>query len=415
MRIAFFSLHSDPQHSNDGDNRGGPRSREAKLAEHLARLGHEVRLYTRRRDGLPRHAEFAPGTAVFRFPMGPPGFLRKEDMGPYLAEFAGRIAAEQRDWLGGADVFHGHDWCGGAAALTVSLGFGKPLVFTPHALAILDRDRRPDPTPDGGQFRYAIRIRAERRILEAADAVIAQSRYEREALTERYGADGWKIQVVPGGVDTESFWAYPKNRALQRELGVDSDRMVFALGRLDPGYGLLALIESIPKVLKRLETQGRSVTFLIPEGPREPSPAESAHLAMLRQRVADLKVTRAVRWFPRLDDGELRLYYCAADVFACPVPHEPVGRTLLEALASGTPVVATSHGASADIVTPDVDGYLADPANPDEFAARLLDVLLAPDKPRRRMREAAARTAIERFAWPAVAATLAGVYAALRL
>lgn len=414
MRIAFFCPHSDPQAATGEPDAGGQCVYEAKVAEHLARLGHEVRLYTRRRGDKPGYAELAPGAAVFRFPMGPPGFLRKEDMGPHLAEFAGRVMAEQRDWLAGADVFHGHYWDGGAAALTASLGLGKPLVFTSHSLGMLKRDRLPDPTPDGGQFNYDARVRAERRILDAADAVIALSRHEREALTERYGTDGRKIRVVPGGVDADSFWAYPNKSALRRGLGLDSDHLVFTVGRLDPRKGFMELVECIPKVLEKLESLGRTVTFMIPQGPPEPSPEEAEHLAALRGRVEALRVTRAVRWFSRLDDEELRLHYCAADLFACPSPYEPFGLVLVEALASGTPVVATCHGGPADIVTPGSDGYLADPGRPDEFAARLLDVLLAPDGQRQRMRDAAARTAATRYAWPAVAAAVAGVYSALR-
>lgn len=414
MRIAFFCPHSDPLAETGEPDAGGQCIYEARTAEHLAWLGHEVRVYTRRWGDKSRYSEISPGAAVFRYPMGPPGFLRKEDMGPYLAEFTGRIVAEQQAWLAEADVFHGHYWDGGAAALMVSLGLGKPLVFTSHSLGVLKRDRLPDPTPGGEQFRYGTRIRAERKILDSTDAIIALSRNEREALSKRYGTIGEKIHIVPGGVDTESFWVYPRKSALQKELGYTADYLVFAVGRLDPRKGFLELIDAIPAVAKAVEAQGKTVLFLVPEGPATLSPEEAGYLSALRERAAGCGAARAIRWFQRLDDNELRLHYCAADLFVCPSTYEPFGLVLVEAFASGTPVVATCHGGPVDIVTPGVDGYLADPLQPEEFAARILDVLLAPEEARQAMREAAARAAHERFAWPAVAAEIAKVYEAVR-
>jgi D-inositol-3-phosphate glycosyltransferase len=414
MRIAFFCPHSDPLAAAGEPDSGGQCVYEARVAENLARLGHEVRLYTRRRDDKPRYAQIADGAAVFRYPVGLPGFLRKEDMGPYLPEFIGRVLADQQDWLSAADLFHGHYWDGGAAALMASLALGKPLVFTSHSLGRLKRDRLPDPTADGSRFRYGERIGAEGRILRAADAVIALSRNEREALIERYGADSAKLHVVPGGVDTEAFRACLEKTGLQRELGFTGGCLAFTTGRLDPRKGFLELIDAIPKVVEGLRPAGKTVTFLIPSGPRNPSPEERAYLAALRERARELGVAGAIHWFHRLDDGELRLFYSAADLFLCPSPYEPFGLAVVEAFASGTPVVATCRGGPADIVEPGVNGYLADPADPDAFAGRILDTLLAPGPDRRRMREAAVRTARERHAWPAVAAAIAEVYAAVR-
>lgn len=413
MRIVFFCPHSDPLAATGEPDSGGQCIYEARVAEHLARLGHEVRLYTRRWGAKARYAEVAAGAEVFRYPMGPEGFLRKEDMGPYLPEFAGRVLADQREWLAGADLFHGHYWDGGATSLMASLALGKPLAFTSHSLGLLKQDRLPDPAPDGSQFRYGLRVMAERRILRGADTVIALSRSERAALVQRYGADAAKIHILPGGVDTESFPVCLEKATLQRRLGFTTDYLLFTVGRLDPRKGFLELIDAIPRVMEGLQRAGKNAIFLVPAGPHEPSPEERDYLAALRHRAAELGVAEAIHWFHRLDDKELRLRYGAADLFLCPSPYEPFGLVIVEAFASATPVVATCHGGPAEIVTPGVDGYLADPANPDDFADRILDALLAPEGERMLMREAAARTARERYAWPAVARGIADVYAAV--
>lgn len=120
MRIVFFSPYSDPLAVIGEPDSGGQCVYEAEVAKQLAGLGHEVRVFTRQWGDKSHWAKLAPGAAVYRYPMGPAGFLRKEDMGPYLSEFVIRVLAEQNGWLEDADIFHGHYWDGGASALMAS-------------------------------------------------------------------------------------------------------------------------------------------------------------------------------------------------------------------------------------------------------------------------------------------------------
>jgi glycosyltransferase involved in cell wall biosynthesis len=413
MRIAFFCPHSDPLAAPGEPDSGGQCVYEARVAECLAKLDHEIRLYTRLWGDKPKEVRLSDRASVFRYPMGPSGFLRKEDMGPHLPEFVSHTLAEQATWLAEVDVIHGHYWDGGAAALMTSLAFGKPFLFTSHSLGLLKRDRLPDPTPDGSQFHYDLRIEAERRILAAADAIIAFSRNEQEALTRRYGAESGKVYAIPGGVDLGNYRVLLEKVDLQRELGFTSDFVIFTTGRLDPRKGFLEFIEAIPRVIEGAKAVGKTVTILVPSGSEQASEEEESYRATLQARATALGATSAIRWFQRLTDEELRLYYAAADVFICPSAYEPFALSIVEAFASGTPVVATQYGGASDIVTPGVNGYLTDPSDPETLAARILNVLLAPDSDRWCMKEAAARTAHERYAWPAVAASIAEVYAQL--
>jgi glycosyltransferase involved in cell wall biosynthesis len=413
VRIAFFCPHSDPLAATGEPDAGGQCVYEAKVAAGLAALGHEVRAYTRLWADKPARDEIAPGAAVFRYAMGPEGFLRKEDMGPHLPQFVAALLADQRDWLAEAHVFHGHYWDGGAAALMAGLSLGRPLVFTSHSLGRLKRERLPDPTPDGSQFRYLLRIAAETRILAAADRVVALSRSETDALVEGYATAAGKVRIIPGGVDLDAFGACPDKGELQRKLGFDTDFLLFTAGRLDPRKGFLELIRAIPGVLARLGPQGRSVTFCIPEGPENPSADEAAYRDALRAEARRLGVERAIRWFQRLEDDALKAHYRAADLFLCPSLYEPFGLVVVEAFACGTPVVATRRGGPAEIVTHGIDGFLADPADAEAFAGYIAEALLAPETQRRDMRRAALAKAHDRYGWPAVAAALAAVYAEL--
>lgn len=410
MRIAFFCPHSDPLAQPGEPDAGGQCVYEAQVATCLAQLGHEVRCLTRRYGDKLSHEAIAKGAEVFRFPMGPEGFLRKEDMGPYLAEFIQQVIADQRAWLEGPTVFHGHYWDGGVSALEASLALGKPLVFTSHSLGVLKRDRVPDPTPDGSGFRYPVRISAERRIIEAADRIIALSEVERRALTGRYGAKTERIHIVPGGVDVAAYAPRRTKAILKAALGIRTDFMVFTVGRLDPRKGFVELIAALPLVVASLERSGKSVTFLLPSGPEHPSPEEAAYKQIMQTEAEARNVSRHIRWFPRLSDEDLKLHYAAADLFVCPSPYEPFGLVLVEAFAAGTPVVTTSHGGPREIVTPGEDGYLAEPSDAEAFGACIVDVLARDEKERDAMAKAAIAKARKRYAWSAVARRIAAIY-----
>lgn len=379
---------------------------EARVATSLAAMGHEVRCYSRHYGSKKRHEGISPGAEVFRYPMGPEGFLRKEDMGQYLAEFSYRLHVDQESWLKPANIFHGHYWDGGVAALTASLAFGKPLLFTSHSLGALKQDR----LPDRHTYRYDIRIPAERRVMQAADGIIALSSIERSALVERYGIEAKKIHVVPGGVDVDRFAPRGGKKENKNLLGIRTDHMVFTVGRLDARKGFVELIEAMPKVIREIERRGQSVCFMMPEGPSHPSESEAEVKRSLQKRAHKLGVWKHIRWFSRLAEEELLRCYAAADVFICPSLYEPFGLVLVEAMASGTPVVATRRGGPVDIVSTGVDGYLADPQNCEELAARILDVLLAGREHSRAMGQAALKKARKRYSWSAVTSQIAAIY-----
>lgn len=410
MKIAFFCPHSDPLARPGEPDAGGQCVYEAQVAMALAAQGHEVRCFTRHYGEKSEREVIQDRATVFRYPMGPPGFLRKEDMGPYLSEFTHHVLANEHSWLEGADSFHGHYWDGGGAALGASIALGKPIVFTSHSLGALKRDRVPDASSDGSTLRYHIRIPAEQRILRAADGIIALSEVERDALVDRYDTEPDKIHIVPGGVDVDAFTPTDNKAMLKKSLGIDTDFLVFTVGRLDPRKGFFELVAAIPYVVEALQQANRSVTFLLPGGPEHTSPEESAYKRIMETEAKARNVVEYIRWFPRLSDDELKIRYAAADVFVCPSPYEPFGLVLVEAFASGTPVVATSHGGPKEIVTSAVDGYLAEPTDPEAFARRITDILGSSSDRRAAMGRAALAKAREHYAWDAVSCRIAEVY-----
>lgn len=406
-RIAFFCPHSDPLARLGEPDAGGQCIYEARVAAALAAEGKaEVRCFTRHYDAKQAESPIATGACVYRYAMGSANFLRKEDMGPWLPEFTDHVLKAQGEWLQETDIIHGHYWDGGVSGLMASMASGRPFIFTSHSLGILKQQRLPD-----GNLNYHIRIPAERRVMQAADGIIALSSIEQQALIEHYGVDAGKIHIVPGGVEVDRFAPQAAKAELKRQLGIEADFMVFTVGRLDARKGFLELIEAMPSVVRSIEAQGQRICFVMPQGSESPSESERALHQRMLERIRELELEAHVRWFSRLSDEAIAQYYAAADVFTCPSLYEPFGLVLVEAMAAGTPVVATCYGGPVDIVEAGVDGYLADPSDADAFGAGIMAILSRDEAGRQKMGEAALAKARERYAWPAVAARIAEVYA----
>ncbi len=406
MRIAFFCPHSDPLADLGEPDAGGQCVYEARVAEALGADGHTVTCYTRLFGDKPTQQDIAASARVERLRMGDMNFLRKEDMGPYLSEFVGHALSQAGSALARADILHGHYWDGGVAALQTALALGKPLVFTSHSLGLLKRDR----LNDEKTFNYRIRIPAEQRVMLAADRIIALSQVEKRALIERYRIPADNINIVPGGVDVAKFAPTGPKKALQAALGITTDYLVLTAGRLDARKGFLEYLSSLPSVVSALEKLGKTVTFMVPQGPPQPNAEESTLRDALFRRAHALGIERHIRFFGRQTDDELRRLYAAADVFACPSLYEPFGLVLVEAMSSGTAVASTNRGGPNDIVTPGHDGFLADPESPEDFAQAILGILSRSEQEQQNLHANALRKANETYSWVAVSEQIAAVY-----
>ncbi len=411
MKIAYFCPHSDPLAQPGEPDAGGQCVYEAEVTRALAGQGHSVRCFTRAWGDKPPRENVCDGGEVHRIPMGPQGFLRKEEMGPHLAEFVANTIAAHGDWLAKCDLVHGHYWDGGVSGLGAALAFGKPLAFTSHSLGALKQARVPD--PDGQTFNYPLRLAAEGRVLRSADLVVATSQVEVEAIHRDYHCTPLRVRVVPAGVDVHRFAPATDRAAVRSALGVEADWLLFTVGRLDPRKGFLELINALPPLKAAAAKSGRRVRIMMPAGPQRPSDEEQRYLAQLRDRAASLGVTELIHWFHRLDDQALLQAYQAADLFVCPSPYEPFGMVIVEALACGTPAVATCHGGPPEILTPGVDGELADPGDPEAFGAALVAILDCSADAQAMRRSKARNTAVQRFSWEAVSDQLLSAYSTL--
>jgi glycosyltransferase involved in cell wall biosynthesis len=388
----MITPHGDPLGRIGEPEIGGQCVYIRELAAHLAALGIQVMAFTRDRgEGKPVRETIAPGAEVWRIACGPARFIPKEELLPYLDEFANGV----NEHLNGQEILHSHFWDGGYVAQV--LRQGNPWVHTFHSLG----KRKVETLPQTERARYSERIDIETQIGEQCDRIVASSTLEQRDLTSLYGIAPKKIEVIPPGVDTTRFHPPKDKAAAKRQLGFSENPLVLSLGRLDERKGFDLFFKAAAHLLNNYKGP-ELPQFVLSAGTAENHPYEVAERARLQKLLSILGISEQVRWLNVLPQEELPRYYRAADVFVMPSRYELFGLVMLEAMACGVPVVATKFGGPAEVIQHGENGLLVDPNDIPALADAIAELLYDPKK-RERMGKQARLRVEEAYSWRAVA------------
>ena len=252
----------------------------------------------------------------------------------------------------------------GVAAAWLASWFKRPLVVTARGSDVTQ-------LPEHALPRRLI-LGAARR----ADAIVTVCRALKDELVT-LGADGDKITVLRNGVDLNTFTPMLQRDARAR-LGLPATgRMVASIGHLIPRKGHELVIDAIATL--------PDTTLLIGgSGPER---------AALEARVREHGIADRVRFLGQLPHPELPCVYSAVDALVLASDREGWANVLLEAMACGTPVVATDVGGSAEVVTTPEAGVIVDSRSAQAIALALRHLLESPPD------RAATRRFAERFSW----------------
>ncbi|GHI03340.1 glycosyl transferase family 1 [Streptomyces cellostaticus] len=300
--------------------------------------------------------------------------------------------------LEGRDLVHSHTWYAHLAGHFAKLLYGIPHVVTAHSLEPL-RPWKAEQLGGG----YALSSLAERTAIEAADAVIAVSGAMREDILACYPAlDPAKVHVVHNGIDTTLYRPGRGTDALTRT-GLDPARpYVLFVGRITRQKGVPHLLRAVRDIDPRAQVVLCAGAPDTPEIDRE--------FRVLYEELS--RVREGVFWIPQmLPRADVIQLLTHAAVFVCPSVYEPLGIVNLEAMACGTPVVASRVGGIPEVVEDGRTGLLVDVDDDfEEGLARALDAVLGDRETARRMGAAGRERAVGEFDWDAVARRTAGLY-----
>lgn len=373
QRIALLSVHTSPVAKPGGKKVGGMNTYVREIAQEFAQRGIHVDIYTRRTDPVEPTVDGSLGqrVRVINILAGGAFPMSTTEMVDHIPQFTASVMAYAMRNNVSYDLIFSHYWLSGLIAQKLKEAWGTPFVQMFHTLGHM-KNRIPSvqaPVPD-------VRIQSEMKIVAWADRLIANTPAERAQLLWLYRADRRKITVCPPGVNLERF---PKmSRAAARQhLAIPAETKLFLFaGRIEP----LKAVDSIVEALALLKTEDVTllddVQLLIVGG--DPSDRTDQDMVALQRLVAKHELESWVRFLPAKDQAELALYYAAANAVIMPSEYESFGMVALEAMATGTPVIASEVGGLAFLIKSGETGYLVPSRAPRDLAERMSHFIAKP-------------------------------------
>ncbi|MGE5374752.1 MAG: glycosyltransferase [Bacteroidota bacterium] len=408
LRIAMISYHTCPLATLGGKDTGGMNVYVRELTRQLGQMGIHVDVFTRSQDDHVPHVlhELGYGNRVVHVPAGPEHPVLKQELASYIPEFVEGIRAFAAEKGIHYDIIHSHYWMSGLAAETLSEGWGGiPIVHMFHTLGEMkNRIARTEAEREG-----PYRINGEKQVILFADRIVAATIAEVTQLRFLYKAPQNKIVTIPPGVDVSHFYPIPGDEAKMYVGLKPDDRMVLFVGRIEPLKGVDTLIQAMSCL--QLES-GHKVHLAIIGGDPSASPQEmSAEMARLQKLCDDLCVGQTVVFLGKRDQDKLPYYYSAAELLVMPSHYESFGMVALEAMACGTPVIASEVGGLAYLVRDGETGFTVPDQEPEALTEKIT-WLLNNRELHRQMSERAMEYAQD-YAWEKIAKQIVDVYEGL--
>nr|VFK21510.1 MAG: sucrose-phosphate synthase [Candidatus Kentron sp. LFY] len=404
LHIALISVHGlirgdDLELGRDPDT-GGQTKYVVEVARALAAhpdVG-RVDLFTRQiidssvSEDYAQPEESLGGEArIIRIGAGPPGYIRKEELWDYLDAFADNTLCYLREINRTPDIVHSHYADAGYVGVRIAHQLGVPLVHTGHSLGRVKRRRllATGLTLGDIETRYHMtrRVEAEEDTLATANLVVVSTRNEIEEqyrLYDHYRPD--RMSVVPPGTDLTRFYppigdetATPLAGEIGRFLRAPEKPMILAVSRADERKNIAALVRAYGESPELREIANLVISAGTRDDIRDLDAATRDVLTDLLLLIDQYDLYGRVAYPKQIGSEEVSLIYRLAaiskGVFVNPALTEPFGLTLIEAAASGLPIVATEDGGPMDIIGNCKNGLLIDPLDIDAIASAIWKVL----------------------------------------
>lgn len=357
LQLAMLSIHSHPLGHLGTSSTGGMSVYVLELAHWLGKNGHAVDIFTAAAelDGEP-FKELWPRVRLVSLP-GMWAGGRKSPGGDFDPR---RCAAgiEQFSCGNGGpyDLIHSNYWLSGRVGELLAARWRCPHLITFHTLAVAKQ------ATDPRHHELALRVETEQRLIMQCEAVLAPTQTEVSRIRSLAGERTDHIHRIGCGVDLERFRPLPDHFPRRRAAEQAIPAQLLFVGRFDAMKGLHELFTSLTLLPRSSTVQ------LVLIGGDGPASAVQQRLVELAR---DLGISEQVEFAGRVTHERLTDYYTRADVVVLPSRYESFGLVTLEALACGTAVVATRTGVAPEIITPGVNGYLAEVNNPQSLAAAI--------------------------------------------
>lgn len=407
LNIAMLSYHTCPLATLGGKDTGGMNVYVAELTRQLGVDGIHVDVFTRSQDEHVPHVvhSLGYGNRVVHIPSGPEVPLPKPELASHIPTFAEGImhfAAEKGIRY---DLIHSHYWMSGMAAETLKAEWKVPVLQMFHTLGLMKNRIAQSPQEIEGDYR----INGERQVMQMADKIVAATQAEEAQLEFLYGLEEKKIVTIPPGVDISRFYPIPDDEAKEAIGHQGCPRLLLFVGRIEPLKGVDTLIRALAIVREYGVLHKQCYSLAIIGGdPDAPAEQMTAEMSRLQDLCVELNLEDVVLFLGKRDQATLPYYYSAADILIMPSHYESFGMVALEAMACGTPVIASQVGGLAFLVQDGITGFVVPGGDPAALAKTLTKLIQQPE-----LRATLGRQAAEYaswYSWDRIAARIKNVY-----
>jgi len=405
--LAVLSVHSCPLAALGGKETGGMNVYVRELSRQLGCLGIQVDVFTRSQNPhICRIVPLGRNARVIHVKAGPEEPISKKKLFGYLSEFTSGVLQLARELRMKYDLVHSHYWLSGWVGSRLKEQWSVPLVHMFHTLGILKnsvlqgkKEREP-----------AKRLLIERQIMKWADGLIAPNPWEREQMIIQ-DAPSSKIQVVPCGVDLNLFKPIPSSRA-QKFLGLSRRDFILYVGRIDAVKGIDVLIRAFHHLIQAPLKGSQELGLIIIGGELDADGLDkSEEMKSLRKMVTKMNLQERVAFWGSQRQDFLPYFYSAARALVLPSRYESFGMAALEAMASGTPVIASRVGGLQYTVEDEESGLLFTEGDWRMLSENIREVI-----ENRRLKDKlvkAALTRVKQYSWPKIARKVLSLYNSL--
>jgi len=406
-RVAMLSVHTSPLAPLGQKKTGGMNVYVRDFSRELARRGVQVDVFTRAVDnnGPTVQYDVECGCRVIQIPAGPCQTIPNDAIVNHLDEFTNGVLNFARSEGLTYNVIHSHYWLSGMVAGKLREVWGPtPIVHMYHTLGHMKNQS----AQTDSEHVASVRLMGEAHTARIADILVAATEAEKSQLIEFYGADANKIVIIPPGVDLERFELIPRVVARRRLELPFGRRLILFVGRIEPLKGVDTLLRATSLLKTQHPEDMENVEVAIIGGnPNAPDEA----LAALQRMQIELGLQDTVKFLGAKDQSLLPTYYAAADMVVMPSHYESFGMVALEAMAMGTPVIASRVGGLAHLVEDGETGFLIPSRCPGALAGRISQILT--DRALRRCLSLNARELAQQYNWPNIVDQMAEAYSVL--
>ncbi|MEO3706893.1 glycosyltransferase family 4 protein [Trichormus azollae] len=402
-RIALISVHGDPAIEIGKEEAGGQNVYVRQVGEALSQLGWQVDMFSRKvsvdQEDIVQHNSRC---RTIRLTAGPVEFVPRDNGFKYLPEFVEQLLEFQKQTGIKYELVHTNYWLSSWVGLQLKQIQGSKQVHTYHSLGIVKYN-----TIENIPLVASQRLAVEKEVLETAERIVATSPQEKQHMRTLVSHQG-NIDIIPCGTDIRHFGSVDR-QAAREALGIDPQaKVVLYVGRFDPRKG----IETLVRAVRESKFYGDKDLKLIIAGGSTPGNSDGRERDRIEGIVNELGMSEFTSLPGRLSREVLPTYYGAADVCLVPSHYEPFGLVAVEAMASGTPVIASDVGGLQFTVVNENTGLLVPPQDVAAFS-KAIDRILANSQWRAKLGQSGNRRVMSKFSWDGVASQLDALYTQL--